>query len=142
MSAAIGEKPTITIEGVDYTVRRLNVADVFTVGRILGYAIARGGRELEAEFSTGNMGAQRVGMLFMSCIPFAEDDCMKLLSSLISVSPQTFANFPPEAMIDLVAVVAESQDLKAFLDRCVSVFQTMKAPTPIAAAKKNGRKAT
>jgi len=109
---------TISIEGVTYEVRRLNVRDTFAVARIMSVALARSG-----ELASGDISPQRAGMMFFASIPYAEDEAMKLLASLIGVTSEELAVMEPEVIPNIIECVAEGSDLRSFLQACGRVMR-------------------
>jgi hypothetical protein len=110
---------TISVEGVTYEVRRLNVRDTFAVARIMSVALARSG-----DLVSGDLTPQRAGMMFIASIPYAEDEAMKLLGSLIGVTADEIGSMPPDALPEIISVIVEGEDLKAFLAACGRVMKT------------------
>lgn len=109
---------SVTVDGVEYPVRRLSVRDTFAVARIMSVALARSG-----ELATGDLTAKRAGMMFIASIPYAEDEAMKLLGSLIGVTADEVGQMPPETLPDIISVIAEGDDLKTFLAACNRVLK-------------------
>jgi len=116
MEPIVGVKPTIEIEGKTYTVRRLGIPDMFTVIRILGVGVKQLGtmRGLQSLDSTS------VALALVAAIPYAEDEIMDLLADIVGVDGADIRNpdiFPIDAIVDIIGVLAEHQDLKAFFTR-------------------------
>lgn len=106
----------ITVGGVEYPVRRLTVRDTFSVARIMAVALGKSG-----DLANGDLSPQRAGMVFFAAIPYAEDEAMRLLASLIGVTAPELAEMPPEVLPEIIGIVADGQDLRAFLASCSRV---------------------
>lgn len=106
--------PTIDIDGQTYTLRRLGVRDVFTVGRIAsrGAAIA-----LQEGTDLSNVSGEQAMMLFTVGLPYAEDDGMKLVAGLLGVTVKQLDDptvFPADTLIRVAEALWDHQDVKAF----------------------------
>jgi len=118
MENIINEGQVITIEGKDYTIRRLNTRDVFKVAAILGKVYKPGMGYTEGQ-ETGFAAA------FLSAIPVAENDIVGLLSGLLGLTVEQFDELPPEAIFDIVEGLSQSQDLKRFFDKVKAMMSKL-----------------
>ena len=116
MEPIVGVKPTIEIEGKTYTVRRLGIPDMFTVIRILGVGV----KQLGTMGGLQSLDSASVALALVAAIPYAEDEIMDLLADIVGVDGADIRNpdiFPIDAIVDIIGVLAEHQDLKAFFTR-------------------------
>lgn len=114
---------TVTLNGETHELRRPGVRDVFTVGRIVsrGAAIA-----LQEGQDLSGMTGEQLMTMFAVGLPYAEDDGMKLVASLLQVDVEDLDDthrFPPTTILDVGEALAESEDVKAFLTKSVALFQ-------------------
>ena len=120
----IGESSTITIKGRKYNVRRLGVSDIFKLGRILAVGAAGMGKEIgKLALNPGVL----AGLLIVS-FPYAEDQCLEFLASIIGVKMGDLKNpeiFPVDSILDILKVLAEHEDIKAFFTKLAGL---LKAP--------------
>ena len=116
MEPIVGAKPTVEIEGRTYTVRRLGIPDMFTVIRILGVGV----KQLGSMGGLQSLDSASVALALVAAIPHAEDEIMDLLADIVGVDGADIRNpdiFPIDAIVDIIGVLAEHQDLKAFFTR-------------------------
>lgn len=116
MEPIVGVKPTVEIEGKTYTVRRLGIPDMFTVIRILGVGV----KQLGTMRGLQSLDSASVALALVAAIPYAEDEIMDLLADIVGVDGADIRNpdiFPIDAIVDIIGVLAEHQDLKAFFTR-------------------------
>lgn len=116
MEPIVGTKPTVEIEGKTYTIRRLGIPDMFTVIRILGVGV----KQLGSMGGLQSMDSASVALALVAAIPHAEDEIMDLLADIVGVDGADIRNpdiFPIDAIVDIIGVLAEHQDLKAFFTR-------------------------
>jgi len=105
------EPPTVTVNGVEYPLRRLGLRDVFLVSRILGRGIAvlTSGEEFHPS---------QVLQVLLTSLTSNEDEVLKLLASVLSIKRETLEDptvFPMSSIITVVEALAQHQDLKEFL---------------------------
>jgi len=116
MEPIVGTKPTVEIEGKTYTVRRLGIPDMFTVIRIFGVGV----KQLGSMGGLQSLDSASVALALVAAIPHAEDEIMDLLADIVGVDGADIRNpdiFPIDAIVDIIGVLAEHQDLKAFFTR-------------------------
>jgi hypothetical protein len=116
MEPIVGTKPTVEIEGKTYTVRRLGIPDMFTVIRILGVGV----KQLGTMGGLQSLDSASVALALVAAIPYAEDEILDLLADIVGVDGADIRNpdiFPIDAIVDIIGVLAEHQDLKAFFTR-------------------------
>jgi hypothetical protein len=106
-----------------YPIRRLSIKDVFWVARIMTVALSRGGQA--ANISS----PEDFVTVMIASVPLAEDEIVGFCSSIIGVSTAEFLELPPEALLDLLEILYDSQDLKRFLERCLKLIG--KAPATV-----------
>jgi hypothetical protein len=111
-SPILDEAPTVTIAGQPYQLRRLGVRDTFAIARIVAVGAAALNRPLGSDLTTESM-----GQLLLSGFMAAEETTMKLLASVIDVTVPELEKMPMEAPLEIVAALAEHQDLRAFFAR-------------------------
>jgi hypothetical protein len=107
------EPATITIAGATYTVRRLGLRDVFRVSRILGRGIA-----ILAEGTERT--ATQVLQVLIASMNANEEEVLRLIADIIGVKRTDLDDpnrFPMVSFIDILAALAESQDLRDFFAR-------------------------
>lgn len=118
----IGEMPIITVKGVKYEVRRLNITDIFKLGRILGVGAAGMGKEIgKMDLNPGVL----AGLLLVS-FPYAETQCLDFIASIISVKVEDLKNpekFPVDSILDIIKVLVEHEDVKAFFTKLVGLLK-------------------
>lgn len=123
VEAFVGEAPTMTIKGRKYKVRRLGVSDVFKLGRILAVGAAGMGKEIgKLELNPGVL----AGLLIVS-FPYAEDQCMEFIASIIGVKAEDLKDpelFPVDSILDILKVLAEHEDVKAFFTKLGMLLKT------------------
>lgn len=111
-SPILDEAPTVTIAGQSYQLRRLGVRDTFAIARIVAVGAAALNRPLGNDLT-----AENIGQLLLSGFMAAEETTMKLLASVIGVTVPELEQMPMEAPLEIVAALAEHQDLRAFFAR-------------------------
>ena len=122
MEPIVGTKPTVEIEGKTYTVRRLGIPDMFTVIRILGVGV----KQLGSMGGLQSLDSASVALALVAAIPYAEDEILDLLADIVGVDGADIRNpdiFPIDAIVDIIGVLAEHQDLKAFFTRLQGLAQ-------------------
>ncbi|MBA7577884.1 hypothetical protein ES708_19740 [subsurface metagenome] len=123
VEAFVGEAPTVTIKGKQYKVRRLGIADIFKLGRILAVGAAGMGREVgKLELNPGML----AGLLLVS-FPYAENQCMEFIASVIDVKVEDLKNpelFPVDSILDILKALAEHEDIKAFFTKLGGFLKT------------------
>jgi len=105
------EAPTVTIAGNEYSVRRLDTRDVFKVARILGRGVS-----MLADPDSLQHPSQVLQVLIAS-MTVNEDEVQKLLASLVGVPLKDWESFPPTAVVDVLEILSQHQDLQDFLAR-------------------------
>lgn len=110
----------ITIDGKEYTIRRLNTRDVIKVALIIGKVYRPG---LGANGEDGQSGA--IISAFMTALASAENDVIKLFADLMGITVEEFDSLPPDTVIDIIDFLSESDDLKRFLDKAMALAKKM-----------------
>lgn len=130
------ERPTVTIQDRTYTLRGLGVRDTFAVGRIVsrGAAIA-----LQEGQDLTNATPEQWMMLFLVGMPYAEDESMKLVASLLNVTLDELDNpdaFPADTLVQVGKALWDHQDVKAFFGsvRHLAGMSRMGTPSPAQSA--------
>ncbi len=121
MEPIVGVKPTVEIEGKTYTIRRLGIADTFAIARILGVGIKQMGA-----LGMSSLNEHSAVLAIVAAIPYAEDEILDLLADIVGVDGADIRNpdiFPIDAIVDIIGVLAEHQDLKAFFTRLQNLAQ-------------------
>lgn len=124
------EPPTLDIAGESYTLRRLGVRDVFTVGRIAsrGAAIA-----LQEGTDLSNVSGEQAMMLFTVGLPYAEEDGMKLVAGLLGVTVKQLDDpnvFPADTLLRVAEALRDHQDVTAFFESVQHLAGKMRTNTP------------
>lgn len=122
MEPIAGQTPTVEIEGITYTIRRLGIKDTFSIARILGVGVKQLG---SMGFSALN--EQSAIFAIIAAIPYAEDEILDLLADLIGVDGADIRNpelFPLGSEIAIIEALAQHQDLKAFFTRLQGLVET------------------
>jgi len=123
VEAFVAETPTVTIKGREYKVRRLGIADIFKLGRILAVGAAGMGKEIgKMELNPGML----AGLLIVS-FPYAENQCMEFIAGIIGVKVEDLKNpelFPVDSILDILKVLAEHEDVKAFFTKLGALLKT------------------
>lgn len=119
-SPILDEAPTVTIAGQSYQLRRLGVRDTFAIARIVAVGAAALNRPLGNDLT-----AENIGQLLLSGFMAAEETTMKLLASVIGVTVPDLEKMPMEAPLEIVAALAEHQDLRAFFARAGELMKRL-----------------
>jgi len=118
----IGEAPIVTIKNKEYKLRRLNVSDIFKLGRILGVGAAGMGKEIgKMELNPGVL----AGLLLVS-FPYAEKQCLDFIASIIDAKVEDLKDpeiFPVDSILDILKVLVEHEDVKAFFGKLVGLLK-------------------
>jgi len=122
MGPFVGEGPVIIANGKEYKVRRLNITDIFKLGRILGVGAAGIGKEIgKMELDPSVL----AGLLLVS-FPYAEKQCLELIASILDVKIEELkdpAIFPVDSVLDVLKVLIEHEDIKAFFIKLVGLLK-------------------
>lgn len=113
LETIVGDKPTVEIEGRTYTLRRLGIRDTFKVIKIIGIGV----KEMAGVVNFGQLDVRAMTMAMVAAIPYAEDEIMDLMASLIDVEGEELRNpdlFPLGSEIAIIEALTKHQDLKAF----------------------------
>ena len=123
VEAFVAEVPIVTIKGKQYKVRRLGIADIFKLGRILAVGAAGMGKEIgKMELNPGML----AGLLIVS-FPYAERQCMEFIASIIDVKVEDLKDpelFPVDSILDILKVLSEHEDVKAFFTKLTGLLKT------------------
>lgn len=123
MENIINQGTPITIEEKEYTLRRLNIRDVFKVATLLGKVYKPGFKYEEGQESS-------FSAMFLSAIPVAENDIISFLSSLLGITVDEFDKLPPDALFDIVDALSKSEDLKRFFDKVKAMMSKLNLQVP------------
>lgn len=118
-SPILDEAPTVTIAGNEYQLRRLGVRDTFAIARIVAVGAAALNRPLD------NVNSNDIGQLLLSGFMAAEETTIKLLASVIGVKVPELEEMPMEAPLEIVAALAQHQDLRAFFARAGTLMKQL-----------------
>ena len=120
------------------TVRRLNVSDVFKFAKLLGKVGTGAFAQLSAQFNVTRAHAesedltdeqrqaiekqqksqaQQLGFTLFATLADHETEFLDFLASLANMSLADFKLLPPDVALDVVAAVAQGEDLKRFFDK-------------------------
>lgn len=108
------EPPIVTIEGVEYPLRRLSMKDVFRIVPI----VSKGASAIMA--GNGQLTPSQILAVLMQALITSEREVTSLLADLIGVAPADLEDgqrFPITAAIDIIEAVAQHEDLRAFIAR-------------------------
>jgi hypothetical protein len=118
------EKPTVTINEVQYTMRRLGIKDVFAFAKILGPSI----HVLASSLASGNAtneetqkqsGANLIATI-ITLVPDLEQPLTEFVASVIGVEPSVLDDpevFPLSSLDELYTALIAHPDLKSFRER-------------------------
>ncbi|MED4914296.1 hypothetical protein [Parageobacillus thermoglucosidasius] len=120
----IMEQPkTVTVNGKEYTVRRLALFDIFRFIDILKHAnlLAKFG-ELLKVFDTENKENDEsarelrvgVGIEVIYSLGDAEEQIYEFIAGITETDKNTVKRFPLESIADILEIVIRSNDLRAF----------------------------
>lgn len=112
-AVVLGQDLGVTLsDGHTYALRRLDVRDTFKLARIVmvGITAIEGGMQ---NFD-GELKGEHVQTALLAALPHAEKEIADAMGSLLGLSADEFLSLPPEAPIEIAAVLAEHQDLSAF----------------------------
>ncbi len=123
----IMEQPkSVTVNGKEYTVRRLALFDIFRFIDILKHAnlLAKFG-ELMKTFDTKNEENDesarelrvKAGIELFFGLADAEEQIYEFIAGIINENKDTVKHFPLVSLVDILEIVFRSNDLKAFLDK-------------------------
>jgi len=121
-SPILDEAPTVTIAGKTYQLRRLGVRDTFAIARIFAVGAAAMNRPLG---NSAMSDPSALAPLLLSGLMAAEETTMKLLASVIDVTVPELEKMPMEAPLEIVAALAEHQDLRAFFARAGELMKRL-----------------
>jgi len=113
--------PVVTIEGREYTLRRLGLPDVFRVSRILGRGVAM--LTNAGEFTVGQIVQVLIGSLTAN-----EDEVLTLIADVLGVTRDELndpAVFPMPCVIDVLDALAKHQDLVGFVTRVQAMVERL-----------------
>ena len=131
-AAPIVEEPRrIVIDGREYTLRRLTVADTFRILKIVAKGagaalLADQLPKVRAMTATDALGY--LAGLVLAAIPYAQQEICELLGSLIGLSGEEFAQLPMGSEIDVLNALAQTSDLQAF---ALSFFRLLSVNGPM-----------
>lgn len=106
----LDDAPTVEIAGETYTVQRLGFRHVFRVARIIGNGVAVLGDE--------RYGPAQILQVLVASMTQNEDEVLSLIADLIGVERKELDDperFPMPSFVDVLEVISESGDLRAFL---------------------------
>lgn len=109
----LGQELSVEINGTTYPLRRLGVRDTFALARIIGRGAGATGISSDA-------GPDELIGLLLAGLGASEGEAIRLLASVIGVSPADFENpelFPMGSEVDIIAALAQHQDLRAFFGK-------------------------
>jgi len=124
----LADMPTVTSNGVTYTLRRLGIADVFRMVRIMGLGSKVAGIDIMTELTNTDDIAGTLAVQLCTILPFAERQISEMLADVLCVTPEQFADpdvFPMESIVDVVQAVAAHPDLTSFFTRLSQLLGMM-----------------
>lgn len=127
------EPPVVTIEGREFTLRRLGLQDVFRVSRILGRGVA-----VMADVQNVSPGV--VAQVLITSMSQNEKEVMELLADLLGVEQRELRDperFPMHAIVTVVRALAEHQDLRSFLTSLQTLTESSQEIQTRSAASSN-----
>lgn len=113
LETIVGDAPVVEIEGKTYTMRRLGIQDTFKVIKIIGVGV----KEMAGLARGGDFDAKFMTIAMIAAIPYAEDEIMDLMASLIGVKSEEIRDpdlFPLGSEVTIIEALTKHQDLKAF----------------------------
>jgi hypothetical protein len=122
VEAFIGDNPVVVIKGKEYKIRRLGVADIFKLGRILAIGAAGLGKEI----GKLELNAEVLAGLLIVSFPYAENQCMEFIASVVDVKVEDLKNpelFPVDSILDILKALVEHEDVKAFFTKLGSLLK-------------------
>lgn len=131
-AAPIAEEPRrLILDGREYTLRRLTVADTFRILRIVskgaGAALLADALPKTRAATPAEALGQLVGLI-LAAIPYADKEIFEFLGSLIGISGEDFAKLPMGSELEVVAALAQTTDLQAF---AASFFKLLSVNGPM-----------
>ena len=123
MEPIVGEGPTVEIEGVIYRLRRLGMRDTFRIAKIMGIGVA----SMAGMVNLSRLNADMAGMAVIAAIPYAEDEILDLLASLVGVGEEDIRDpnlFPLGSELKIIDAIAKHQDLQAFFTQLHHLLTT------------------
>ena len=118
----LGETISITISNKEYKMRRLNIQDIFKLGRILGIGAAGMGKEI----GKMDLNPEVLAGLLLVSFPYAERQCLEFIASLIDVEVEDLKNpefFPVDSILDILQNILEHEDVKAFFLKLANLLR-------------------
>lgn len=114
---------TVVLGGKEYTVRRLNVRDTFRLARLL--ATGAGAATLSGGVLSGsNMSVEKIIALILSAVAYGEKNALDFLGSLIGLSGDDFGDLPIGSELEVLRVLGQGQDLKAWWDAFLALLES------------------
>lgn len=111
--------------GRKFTVRRLNIRDIFALARICAIGL----RALGPEIANRQVTEENLIMVMSAAIPLAEDEAIKWAASLVGMDMHEFEQLPPDVLLGIIEVLKDHVDVKAFFARVVRLIPTQLATT-------------
>jgi len=133
------EAPVIEIEGREFKVRRLGLLDIQRMAKIYAAGAEFINRKAIANMNT--MGPEEVGTFIIDFLPYAFDQVIDFLASVIGIHPGYIEDklkdgqtnegtirdpnvFPLGSEVQVAQALIEHEDVLAFFDRVKALTQT------------------
>lgn len=151
----ISKGPVITSSDKEFTMRRLNIVDIFRLAKIIAKATDYAGiriaeifkkrigkravRTSDFEESTEEteelQGGQDsnsflIGLHMLATLPHCEKEIIAFLADLIGKTPKEFEELPPDILLDIIEAIDEHEDLKAFFSKAAKLMNRFQKPNP------------
>jgi len=123
--------PKLEIGGREYTVRRLGLLDIQRVARVWAAGAEFTHRKMLA--SARNLTPEEVGTFILDFVPYAMDEVIDIVASLLSIKPGKAEDklaegetnegtirdpnvFPVSGLVDVISALIEHEDVVAFFE--------------------------
>ena len=119
--------PVVSVNGKEYTLRRLGIMDVLALGRIYASCQARQALQLHTLFEGKQVSLDLLGATLISAIPYEGEAICKFLASLVGVDVETFKDpnqFPLGSEVAIIGKLLEHEDVMAFFGRVREIVQS------------------
>ncbi|OLN21707.1 hypothetical protein BTO30_13470 [Domibacillus antri] len=130
MESIIAKTPVITIDGKEYTMKRLTTVDAFTfLGVIKKVGLARSISAFSS-FTQNKKDGDNDAMIGAALALFlnlqdAQGELFSFFAKVLGTEKETVESMPPVALVEIIKGVLEHPDLKAFTKAVAGLIKVM-----------------